>query len=141
MIEASPLLIIGVWSGFHFLWPNYTVWVPMSDLSTLSSGTSIHPDDRCLTTLGSLAHVLCEILAHAARGAHLRSTNITIGHSTPKDWSVQLIILILLIIYNNNINNTNITNITNLNNNYNSSINTININIIVIIIIEILSFQ
>jgi len=28
--------------------------VPMSDLSTLFSGTSVHPSDRCLTTLWSL---------------------------------------------------------------------------------------
>jgi len=51
----------------------------MPDLSTLFSGKSVHPDDRCLTTLSSLAHVLCEVLARAARGTRLRGTNITSG--------------------------------------------------------------
>ena len=38
-------------SGIHLSWPSSVVWVSMSDLSTLSSGTSVHPGDRCLTTL------------------------------------------------------------------------------------------
>ena len=59
------------------------------DLSILSSGTSVHPDDRCLTTFGSMAHVFCEILSYVARGTRLRGTNITSGQSTPGDWSVQ----------------------------------------------------
>jgi len=48
---TSPSLITGVWSGIHLSWPNSTVRVPMYDLSILSSGTSVHPGDRCLTTL------------------------------------------------------------------------------------------
>jgi len=51
----------------------------MPDLSTLFNGKSVHPDDRCLTTLGSLAPVLCAVLARAARGTRLRGTNITSG--------------------------------------------------------------
>ena len=45
----------------------------MFDLSTLSSGKSVHPNDRCLTTLGSLAHVLCGVLA----GRLVESTYVT----------------------------------------------------------------
>ena len=52
---------------------------PIYDLSTLFSGKSVHPDDWCLTTLGSLAHVLCGVLARAARGTRLHGTNITSG--------------------------------------------------------------
>ena len=51
----------------------------MPDLSTLFGGKSVHPNDRCLTTLGSLAHMLCEVLSRAARGTRLRGTNITSG--------------------------------------------------------------
>jgi len=45
------LLITGVWSGIHLSWPSSVVRVPMSNLSILSSGTLVHPGDRCLTTL------------------------------------------------------------------------------------------
>ena len=47
-------------SGIHLSLPSSVVRVPMSDLSTLLSGTSVHPDDRCLTTLRFLS-------AHASR--------------------------------------------------------------------------
>jgi len=62
----------------------------MSDLSILSSGKLVHSDDRCLTTLGSLAHMLYEVLARAARGTRLRGTNITNGQPTLGDRSVQI---------------------------------------------------
>jgi len=77
----DPLLVAHLYLLFGF---------PMSDLSTLSSGTSVHPDDECLTTLGSLAHVLREVLTHAARGTRLHGTNITSDQSTPEDWSAHL---------------------------------------------------
>ena len=38
-------LITGVWFGIHLSWPSSAVRVPMSDLSTLSSGTLVHPSD------------------------------------------------------------------------------------------------
>ena len=50
----------------------------MSDLSTLSSGKSVHLNDRCLTTLGSLAHVLREVLVRAARGTRLHGTTLLV---------------------------------------------------------------
>ena len=48
---ASPFLITSVWSRNHLSWPSSAIRVPMSDLSTLSSGTPVHPSNRCLTTL------------------------------------------------------------------------------------------
>ena len=51
----------------------------MSDLSTLFSDKSVDPDDRCLNTLGSLVHVLYEVLARTVGETRLRGTNITIG--------------------------------------------------------------
>jgi len=51
----------------------------MSDLSTLFSDKSVDPDDRCLNTLGSLVHVLYEVLARTVGETRLRGTNITSG--------------------------------------------------------------
>jgi len=77
-----------VW--IHPSWPSSTVRVPMSDLSTLSSGTSIHAGDRCLTTLWLLGARASRDTGHIARGTLLTWHQYYQWSTTPEAWSVQI---------------------------------------------------
>ena len=62
----------------------------MFDLSTLSSGTSVHPDDRCLSTLWLLGARALQDTSSRRSWDPLTWHQHYQWSTTPKDWSVHL---------------------------------------------------
>jgi len=72
-------------SGIHLSWSSSVVRVPMSDLFTLLSGTLVHPDDRCLTTLRFLsAHTSRDTSPRCSWDLALHGPYITSGQRRPR---------------------------------------------------------